>query len=182
MILLWFLLKADSQKSTLKKHRGSKKKTGKPSLRGSPPQFSKENTARFHTISQENAQPGCSRRAWDKPAPVPNELEHQIMSFPAWFIRLVRRAQVPKARRQELAAPLLQIHVQRPVKAAQQLADASATGEKNGLEPSEVGELSNIQWMDRILHHVEIMGNHCLLAFTGESSFQGCFLGGVHPQ
>ena len=28
--------------------------------------------------------------------------------------------------------------------------------------------------MDRILHHLESMGNHCLLVFTGESSFQGC--------
>ena len=29
-----------------------------------------------------------------------------------------------------------------------------------------------ILWMDEILHHVETMGNHCLLAFTEESSFQ----------
>ena len=33
-------------------------------------------------------------------------------------------------------------------------------------------------WMDEILHHFEIMGNHCLLVFTGQSSFQG-FLGGA---
>ena len=33
-------------------------------------------------------------------------------------------------------------------------------------------------WMDEILHHLETMGNHCLLVFTGESSFQG-FLGGA---
>ena len=36
-----------------------------------------------------------------------------------------------------------------------------------------------ILWMDEILHHLEIMGNHCLLVFTGESSFHG-FLGGAH--
>ena len=30
--------------------------------------------------------------------------------------------------------------------------------------------------MDKILHHFERMGNHCLLVFTGESSFQA-FLG-----
>ena len=33
-------------------------------------------------------------------------------------------------------------------------------------------------WMDEILHHLETMGNRCLLVFTGESSFQG-FLGGA---
>ena len=41
-----------------------------------------------------------------------------------------------------------------------------------------------ILWMDRILHHLGSMGNHCSLAFPGDSSFQG-FLGGagfVHPQ
>ena len=32
--------------------------------------------------------------------------------------------------------------------------------------------------MDEILHHLETMGNRCLLAFTGESSCQG-FLGGA---
>ena len=31
-------------------------------------------------------------------------------------------------------------------------------------------------WMDEILQHFETMGNHCLLVFTEESSFQG-FLG-----
>ena len=31
-------------------------------------------------------------------------------------------------------------------------------------------------WMDEILHHFETMGIHCLLVFTGESSFQ---LGGA---
>ena len=30
-----------------------------------------------------------------------------------------------------------------------------------------------ILWMDEILHHVETMGSHCSLVFTGESSFQG---------
>ena len=32
--------------------------------------------------------------------------------------------------------------------------------------------------MDEILHHFETMGNHCVLVFTRESSFQG-FLGGA---
>ena len=35
-----------------------------------------------------------------------------------------------------------------------------------------------ILWMDKILHHLKNMGNHCLLVCTGESSFQG-FLGGA---
>ena len=35
-----------------------------------------------------------------------------------------------------------------------------------------------ILWMDEILHHLETMGNHCLLVFTGDSSFQG-FLDGA---
>ena len=35
-----------------------------------------------------------------------------------------------------------------------------------------------ILWMVGILHHFEAMGNHCLLAFAGESSFW-CFLGGA---
>ena len=35
-----------------------------------------------------------------------------------------------------------------------------------------------ILWMDEILHHLEAMGNHCWLVFTGEPSFQG-FLGGA---
>ena len=33
-------------------------------------------------------------------------------------------------------------------------------------------------WMDEILHHSETMGHHCLLVFSGESSFQG-FLDGA---
>ena len=41
-------------------------------------------------------------------------------------------------------------------------------------------------WMDEILHHLRTMGNHCLLVFTGESSFQGvlrrCEMDFVHPQ
>ena len=32
--------------------------------------------------------------------------------------------------------------------------------------------------MDEILHHLETMGNHGWLVFTGKSSFQG-FLGGA---
>ena len=32
--------------------------------------------------------------------------------------------------------------------------------------------------MDEILHHLDTMGNHCLLVFAGESSFQGS-LGGA---
>ena len=36
---------------------------------------------------------------------------------------------------------------------------------------AEVG--TRTLWMDKILHHLETMGNHCALAFTGESSFQG---------
>ena len=36
----------------------------------------------------------------------------------------------------------------------------------------------DLLWMDDILHHLETMGNHCLLAFTRESSLQG-FLGGA---
>ena len=35
-----------------------------------------------------------------------------------------------------------------------------------------------ILWIDEIMHHFETMGNHCWLAFTGDSSFQG-FLGGA---
>ena len=30
-----------------------------------------------------------------------------------------------------------------------------------------------ILWMDEIPHHFKTMGNHCLLVFTGESSFYG---------
>ena len=33
-------------------------------------------------------------------------------------------------------------------------------------------------WMDEILHHVETSGNHGLLVFAGELSFQ-IFLGGA---
>ena len=36
-----------------------------------------------------------------------------------------------------------------------------------------------ILWMDKILHHIETMGNHFLLVFTGEPSFQG-LLGGQY--
>ena len=32
-------------------------------------------------------------------------------------------------------------------------------------------ESPEILWMDEILHHFETMGKHCLLVFTGESSF-----------
>ena len=39
-------------------------------------------------------------------------------------------------------------------------------------------KLPNILWVDEILHHVETTGNHCLLVFTGQSSFQG-FYGGA---
>ena len=34
-------------------------------------------------------------------------------------------------------------------------------------------------WMDEILHQIDIMGNNCLLVFTGGSWFQG-FLGGAN--
>ena len=37
---------------------------------------------------------------------------------------------------------------------------------------------AHILWMDKILHHFETMGNHCLLVFAGELSFQG-LLGGA---
>ena len=33
-------------------------------------------------------------------------------------------------------------------------------------------------WMDKILHHMEIMGNYCWWVFTGESACHG-FLGGA---
>ena len=33
--------------------------------------------------------------------------------------------------------------------------------------------------MDEILHHVEAMGNHCLLVFTGESTHSRVFLAGA---
>ena len=36
----------------------------------------------------------------------------------------------------------------------------------------------NLLWMDEILHHLETMGSHGCLVFTGESTFQG-FLGGA---
>ena len=36
--------------------------------------------------------------------------------------------------------------------------------------------ISVILWMDRILHYLESMRNHCLLAFTGESSFAGILI------
>ena len=39
----------------------------------------------------------------------------------------------------------------------------------------------DIKWMDEILHCFESMGNHCLLLFRGEISFQG-FLGGAGPE
>ena len=42
----------------------------------------------------------------------------------------------------------------------------------------EVIEVAMILWMDKNLHHFETMGNHCVLVFTGESSFQG-FLSGA---
>lgn len=35
--------------------------------------------------------------------------------------------------------------------------------------------LLDMLWMDSILHHFETMPNHCLLAFAGESLFQGFF-------
>ena len=46
--------------------------------------------------------------------------------------------------------------------------------------PSHHGKVSElvILWMDEILDHFETMRNHCLLVFTGESSFPG-FLGGA---
>ena len=51
--------------------------------------------------------------------------------------------------------------------------------------PMSICQRSNLRvahghllWVDGILHHFETMGRHCLLAFTGESSFQG-FLGGA---
>ena len=57
-----------------------------------------------------------------------------------------------------------------------------------GTLPSPASERSKSQihpapnvvllWMDEILHHFESMRNHCLLVFTGKSTFQG-FLGGV---
>ena len=45
-------------------------------------------------------------------------------------------------------------------------------------EESAMKEALEVLWMDEILHHLEAMGNHCLLVFTGESSCQG-FLGGA---
>ena len=33
----------------------------------------------------------------------------------------------------------------------------------------------HLLWMDKILHHFEIMGSRCLLVFTGQSSFQVFF-------
>ena len=41
-----------------------------------------------------------------------------------------------------------------------------------------VGFNVDLLWMNKILHHLETMKNHCLLVFTGESSFQR-FLGGA---
>ena len=41
-----------------------------------------------------------------------------------------------------------------------------------------LGDEVSILWMDEILHHLETMGHHCWLVYTGESSFQG-FLGGA---
>ena len=39
-------------------------------------------------------------------------------------------------------------------------------------DPGKSSQLDTL-WMDEILHHFETMGNHCLLAFAGQSSFQG---------
>ena len=66
---------------------------------------------------------------------------------------------------------------------------AKLVGEPPGLQPRFPTTCTlelplNILWMDEILHHFETMGNHCLLVFTREASFQGV-LGGedfVHPQ
>ena len=43
---------------------------------------------------------------------------------------------------------------------------------------SSINSSHFLLWMDEILHHLEIMGNHCLLVFTRDSSLQG-FLGGA---
>ena len=40
------------------------------------------------------------------------------------------------------------------------------------------GAESDLLWMDKILHQIETIGNHCFLLFTGELSFPG-FLGGA---
>ena len=43
-----------------------------------------------------------------------------------------------------------------------------------------------IMWIDRILHHSETMGNHCLLVSTGETSetrvLRWCEMDFVHQQ
>ena len=39
-----------------------------------------------------------------------------------------------------------------------------------GIQTTFGGNTPLILWMDEILHHFEIMGNHCLLLFLGESN------------
>ena len=41
---------------------------------------------------------------------------------------------------------------------------------------AEISRVSPILWMDEILHHLQTMGNHCLLVFTGESNQKPGFL------
>ena len=43
--------------------------------------------------------------------------------------------------------------------------------------PSKPAETGTILWTDAILHHFATMGNHCLLVFAGETSFQGVLAG-----
>ena len=51
-------------------------------------------------------------------------------------------------------------------------------GASEVLKQKKAFSTSMILRMDTILHHFQSMGNHCLLVFAGESSFQG-FFGGV---
>ena len=78
---------------------------------------------------------------------------------------------VPNAGRLD-GAPLLRLH--------------EAALSSDGHLPSVSGEIEDftgsltghLLWMDEISHHQRSRGNHCLLVFTRESSFQG-FSGGA---
>ena len=65
------------------------------------------------------------------------------------------------------------------------LRHASVGSATNGFATGRTAKVKEILWMDEILHHFETMGHHCLLVFTGESSFLifvGVVQDFVHPQ
>ena len=52
-----------------------------------------------------------------------------------------------------------------------------AEQQSSSWHPSCLVKAQLLRWMDKILRQIETIGSHCLLVFTGESSFPG-FLGG----